>query len=137
MAQVLVSGATGFIGRRLSAELVTAGHDVRAMTRRPEAYAGPGTAIAGDVLVADTLVEALAGVEVAYYLVHSLQSSRFEAEDATGASTFGAAAAEAGVRQIVYLGGLGADGDELSPHLRSRREVERSEERRVGKECRL
>ncbi|MBB6628428.1 NAD(P)H-binding protein [Nocardioides sp. KIGAM211] len=124
MALVLVTGATGFIGRRLSAELVAAGHEVRAMTRRPAAYDGPGTAVAGDVLDAGTLGEALAGVEVAYYLVHSLSSSRFEAEDAAGANAFGEAAAEAGVRQIVYLGGLGADGDSLSPHLRSRREVE-------------
>lgn len=124
MTHVLVTGATGFVGRRLTAELIAAGHEVRAMTRRPAQYAGPGTVVAGDVLDPGTLAAALSGVDVAYYLVHSLQSSHFEAEDAAGASAFGAVAAEVGVRQIVYLGGLGGDGPDLSPHLRSRREVE-------------
>jgi uncharacterized protein YbjT (DUF2867 family) len=122
--QVLVTGATGFVGARLAAVLVEEGHDVRAMTRRPEAYDGPGTPVAGDVSDPDSLGPALAGIDVAYYLIHSLSSARFEAEDAEAARAFGAAAAAAGVRQIVYLGGLGGEGATLSPHLRSRREVE-------------
>jgi uncharacterized protein YbjT (DUF2867 family) len=122
--QVLVTGATGFVGARLAAALVEEGHGVRAMTRRPEAYDGPGTPVAGDVARPDTLGPALAGVDVAYYLIHSLGSARFEAEDAAAARAFGAAAAHAGVRQIVYLGGLGGEDQALSPHLRSRREVE-------------
>src|SRR5687767_7205705 len=120
---VLVTGATGFIGRRLVPALVEAGHDVRAMTRRPESYDGPGTAVAGDVFEAESLVEPLTGVDVAVYLVHSLDDPDFERKDAEAARTFARAAADAGVRQIVYMGGLGDEGDDLSPHLRSRREV--------------
>jgi uncharacterized protein YbjT (DUF2867 family) len=121
---ILVTGATGFIGSRLVPDLVERGHDVRAMTRRPEEYDGPGTAVGGDVHDPSTLTEALAGVGVAYYLVHSLDADDFENKDARAAQGFGEAAAEAGVRQIVYLGGLGAEGAKLSKHLRSRREVE-------------
>lgn len=124
LMRVLVTGATGFVGRRLTPLLVERGLDVRAMTRRPDDYDGPGTAVAGDVHDADSLAAALEGVEVAVYLVHSLDDDDFERKDAEAAATFGRAAAEAGTRQIVYLGGLGADDDDLSPHLRSRREVE-------------
>jgi len=104
--------------------LVEQGHDVRALTRRPEVYDGPGTAVGADVHDPATLPAALEGVDVAYYLVHSLDSADFENMDARAAQAFGELAAEAGVRQIVYLGGLGAEGAELSAHLRSRREVE-------------
>lgn len=121
---VLVTGATGFIGRRLVPELVERGMTVRAMTRRPEAYDGPGQPVGGDVHDADSLTDALKGVDVAIYLVHSLDDPEFERKDAEAARTFGRVAAEAGVSQIVYMGGLGADGENLSPHLRSRREVE-------------
>ncbi len=121
---VLVTGATGFIGSRLVPALLAEGHDVRAMTRRPDSYDGPGTAIGGDVHDASTLGPALDGVEVAFYLVHSLDDDDFETKDARASQAFGEAAADAGVRQIVYLGGLGADDTELSAHLRSRREVE-------------
>jgi uncharacterized protein YbjT (DUF2867 family) len=122
--RILVTGATGFIGRRLSPALVEDGHDVRAMTRRPTEYDGPGTAVGADVHADETLPGALEDIEVAYYLVHSLDSPDFEERDARAARSFGEQAAAAGVRQIVYLGGLGAEGAELSPHLRSRREVE-------------
>jgi uncharacterized protein YbjT (DUF2867 family) len=121
---VLVTGATGFIGRRLVPELVDRGLTVRAMTRRPEAYDGPGEAVGADVHDAASLTDALKGVDVAIYLVHSLDDPDFERKDAEAARSFGRAAAEAGVSQIVYMGGLGADGEDLSPHLRSRREVE-------------
>ena len=121
---VLVTGATGFIGRRLVPELVERGAVVRAMTRRPEAYDGPGEAVGADVHEPETLRAALEGAEVAIYLVHSLDDPDFERKDADAARAFGRAAAEAGVRQIVYMGGLGADDGTLSAHLRSRREVE-------------
>ena len=121
---VLVTGATGFIGRRLVPALLEQGHAVRAMTRHPETYDGPGEAVAGDVSDRDSLAAPLAGADVAVYLVHSLDDPDFERKDAEAARTFAAVAAEAGVQQIVYLGGLGADDGDLSPHLRSRREVE-------------
>lgn len=121
---VLLTGATGFIGRRLAPALAEAGHEVRAMTRRPDDYDGVGTAVGADVFDADSLDEPLAGVDVAIYLVHSLDDPDFEQKDAEAARTFAKAAADAGVQQIVYMGGLGADDDDLSPHLRSRREVE-------------
>ncbi len=121
---VLVTGATGFVGRRLTPALVDAGYTVRAMTRRPDEYAGPVEPVGADVHDPETLRPALDGIDVAVYLVHSLDSDDFEQRDAAAARAFGQAAAEAGCRQIVYLGGLGADGEDLSPHLRSRREVE-------------
>ncbi len=123
--QVLVAGASGFVGRRLCRALADAGHDVRAMTRRPEAYDGAGTPVRADVADPASLAVALAGCDAAYYLVHSLDSPDFERRDADAARAFGAASAAAGLRRIVYLGGLGDDRDDLSAHLRSRRQVER------------
>jgi uncharacterized protein YbjT (DUF2867 family) len=124
MARILVTGATGFVGKRLVPALLEAGHDVRAMTRHPETYDGPGEAVRGDVGDRASLTEPLEGVEIAYYLVHSLDNNDFEARDAEAARAFAKTAEATGVRQIIYLGGLGkADGD-LSAHLRSRREVE-------------
>jgi uncharacterized protein YbjT (DUF2867 family) len=124
MTRILVTGATGFIGRRLVPALVEEGHDVRAMTRRPASYDGPGEPVAGDMHDLGSLVEPLAGVEIAYYLVHSLDDADFERKDAEAARSFAKVAADAGVRQIVYMGGLGEEGTEMSAHLRSRREVE-------------
>ena len=121
---VLVAGASGFVGRRLVPALVEAGHDVRAMTRHPDRYDGAGTPVHGDVHDPETLSVALKGCRAAYYLVHSLDSKDFERLDADAARAFGWAAADAGVEQIVYLGGLGSDSDDLSKHLLSRREVE-------------
>ena len=125
MSRILVTGATGFIGERLVRELVAEGHDVRALTRRPEQYDAPGTPVSGDVGDAASLAEPLDGVEIAYYLVHSLDDEDFVSKDAEMARSFAKAAAEAGVRQIVYMGGLGDEDSDLSDHLRSRREVEK------------
>ncbi len=121
---VLVAGASGFVGRRLCPELTAAGHDVRAMTRHPDTYDGAGDPVHGDVHDPATLPNALEGCRAAYYLVHSLDSKDFERLDAEAARAFGEAAAKAGVQQIIYLGGLGSESDQLSSHLRSRREVE-------------
>jgi uncharacterized protein YbjT (DUF2867 family)/membrane protease YdiL (CAAX protease family) len=122
--RILVAGASGFVGRRLCPALVEAGYDVVAMTRNPERYDGAGRPVRADVHDPSSLMGALEGCDAAFYLVHSLDSPDFERLDAEAARAFGQAAAEAGVQRIVYLGGLGKDDDELSPHLRSRREVE-------------
>jgi len=122
--RVLVAGASGFVGSRLCEALAADGHEVRAMTRRPDSYLGAGQPVRADVGDPPSLDAALAGVDAAYYLVHSLNSADFEARDRAAADAFGAAAATAGMDRIVYLGGLGRDDEELSAHLRSRREVE-------------
>ena len=116
---VVVAGASGFIGRRLCVALVGAGHHVAAMTRDPGGYQGEGNPVYGDVHNPASLDDALAGREAAYYLVHSLSARDFERKDAAAAVAFGHAAARAGLRRIIYLGGLGDDTDALSAHLRS------------------
>jgi uncharacterized protein YbjT (DUF2867 family) len=123
--RVLVTGASGFVGGRLAPALEEAGHEVRAMTRHPDRYEGAGTPVAGDVSDESSLRKALDGCDAAYYLVHSLDSPDFQERDAEAARSFARAAADAGVGRIVYLGGLGDDSDQLSAHLRSRRQVER------------
>lgn len=122
--KVLLTGASGFIGRRLGPALEEAGHQVRAMTRHPDTYSGAGEAVVGDVSDPDSLVEPLTGMDAAYYLVHSLDSDDFADVDAKAARAFGKAAADAGLDRVIYLGGLGQDDENLSEHLRSRREVE-------------
>jgi uncharacterized protein YbjT (DUF2867 family) len=126
---ILLTGATGYVGGRLLAALEGEGRRVRCLARRPEYLrhrAAPSTElVAGDVLDPASLVPAFAGVDTAYYLVHSMASSdAFEHADRTAARNFAHAAREAGVRRIIYLGGLG-EGDELSPHLESRQQVGR------------
>ena len=123
--RIVVAGSSGFVGRRLCPALEEAGHSVVAMTRHPERYGGAGTPVRADVHDAASLDEALAGADAAYYLVHSLDDADFLRKDAEAARTFAAAAGRAGLRRIVYLGGLGDDADALSAHLRSRREVEK------------
>jgi len=122
--RVLVSGATGFVGSRLAVALVEAGHEVVAMTRKPDRYVGAGTPVRGDVGDPASLAAALQGQDAAYYLVHSLDSTDFTNRDRRGGEAFADAAREAGVKQVIYLGGLGDEHDRLSEHLLSRREVE-------------
>jgi uncharacterized protein YbjT (DUF2867 family) len=122
--KVAVTGASGFIGSAVARELSDSGHEVTALTRRPERYTGAGTPVLAEIQDSRTLALALAGQDAAYYLVHSLATPDFAAIDRTGARAFAAAARDAGLSQVIYLGGLGEDGDDLSPHLRSRREVE-------------
>ncbi|GAB2475089.1 Rossmann-fold NAD(P)-binding domain-containing protein [Jatrophihabitans fulvus] len=122
--RVLVAGASGFVGRALVPALQQDGHEVLALTRRVGAYTGRGVPVGGDVTDTAATTRALQGCSLAYYLVHSLDRRDFARRDAAAAESFGAAARRAGVRRIVYLGGLGDDADDLSRHLRSRREVE-------------
>lgn len=124
---VLLTGASGYVGGRLLSELEARGERVRCLARRPEYLAsrvGPQTEVVqGDVLDEESLKQALEGVDCAYYLVHAMGSAgSFVEEDRVGAQRFAKAAAEAGVRRIIYLGGLGGE-DSLSAHLASRQEV--------------
>jgi len=122
--RILVAGSSGFVGRRLCPALTESGHEVRAMTRHPETYEGAGEPVQADVHDGASLAAAAAACDAAYYLVHSLDDANFRQRDAKAARAFGYAAANAGLERIVYLGGLGDDDDDLSAHLRSRREVE-------------
>ena len=132
---IAVAGATGYIGGLLCARLRGEGMEVRALAREPEpARSWPGSAAmsqVADVLEPETLASALEGVDVAYYLVHSMgrgSDGDFAQRDHAGAENFAAAAAAAGVRRIVYLGGLG----EGSVHLDSRHATARDPARRQG-----
>ncbi|NKI40980.1 SDR family oxidoreductase [Streptomyces physcomitrii] len=130
----LVTGATGYIGGRLVPELLKAGHRVRCLARTPAKlrdypWAGEVEVAKADVTDAAAVREAMRGIEVAYYLVHGLGGKGdFEEQDRRAARVFAAEAKAAGVRRIVYLGGLtpvDVPEEELSPHLRSRAEVGR------------
>ncbi len=130
--RVLVAGATGYIGRRLVAELSASGSRVRCLARTPgkldaEPWRSHVEVTAGNVLDRSSLVDAFRDVDVAYYLIHSIGSDAdWQARDRLAAENFRDAAAEAGIDQIIYLGGLGdSAGGELSPHLASRHEVGR------------
>ena len=125
--RVLVTGATGYVGGRLLHALLECGEAVRCLARRPEAVAAlPGLeVVAGDALDAAAVRRALDGIDVAYYLIHAMGApDGFRERDRRAAEIFAAAAQDADVRRIVYLGGLG-EGPNLSPHLASRQEVGR------------
>ena len=125
-----MTGATGYVGGRLVPELLTAGYRVRVLARQPSKlrdlpWADRVEVAVGDAADRTALDEAMAGVDVAYYLLHAIGTGRdFEATEVAMARTFAAAARQAEVSRIVYLGGLAHD-DELSDHLRSRAEVAR------------
>jgi uncharacterized protein YbjT (DUF2867 family) len=131
--RVLLTGATGYIGGRLAPVLLERGHEVRALARDATRARGKlprdVDVAEGDVVQGTGIREALEGIDVAYYLVHSMgrgsgPTDEFAERDRRAARTFGEAARDAGVDRIVYLGGLeGAQGTPASAHLRSREEV--------------
>ena len=125
--RILLTGATGYVGGRLLSELERRGVALRCFLRRPESLRGraaPSTELAaGDALDAPAVARALEGVDAAYYLIHSMGGEDFAARDREAARIFGTAAREAGVKRIVYLGGLGENVGGLSEHLRSRQET--------------
>jgi len=127
---ILLTGATGYVGGALLPALLEHGHTVRALARRPERAQLPAgvEVVGGDVIKDRGLDAALAGVDVAYYLVHSMGrgsggTAEFAASDRLGAANFGRAAKAAGVRRVIYLGGLDAGDEHTSEHLQSRHET--------------
>ncbi|MBM3898161.1 MAG: NAD-dependent epimerase/dehydratase family protein [Thaumarchaeota archaeon] len=132
MTTILVTGANGFVGRRLVTKLLSDGkYKVRCLIRHPDVGAELGDVerVVGNANDYESLMRALTGIDVAFYLIHSMEGSssnweRFEERDRTMARNFAKASTSCGVKRIIYLGGL-ASGDEsaLSRHMRSRREV--------------
>ena len=127
--RVLVTGASGYIGGRLVPELLARGYRVRTLLRGTGAESclyWPGAeGVVGDALDKASLGKVLAGVDTAYYLIHSMVLGKedFAEADLTAARNFREAAAERGVKRIIYLGGLGDTRERLSEHLKSRMEV--------------
>jgi len=124
---ILVTGATGYIGGRLYPRLAAKGFRVRCMAREPSHIrrtSGDIEIVKADVLDRDSILAALTGVHTAYYLIHSMGSTGdFEKIDAQAAAIFGESARAAGVKHVIYLGGLGDEKRALSSHLHSRQEV--------------
>jgi uncharacterized protein YbjT (DUF2867 family) len=122
--KVVVFGATGTIGRPLLTALAKE-HEVVGVSRQDREESDGVTWAVADATDADSVARVLEGAQIAYYLVHSLGAADFEAQDLKAAETTARAAEAAGVEQLVYLGGLGDDSPDLSPHLRSRLETAR------------
>ncbi|MEM6794307.1 MAG: SDR family oxidoreductase [Acidobacteriota bacterium] len=134
-APILVTGATGYVGGRLVPRLLDAGYAVRCLVRSPrKLQARPWNEhpkveiVQGDAANEEELVAALEGCRIAYYLIHSMVAAgpEYAERDRRLAETFACAAKRAGIERILYLGGLGETGEDLSEHLTSRREVEKA-----------
>ena len=126
--RTLVTGASGFVGAAIVPRLQAQGHDVVTFARDPARVHVDAPVVRGDAVSGEGLAEALEGVDVAYFLIHSMEAAAaaegFGARDRRAASNFAEAARAAGVRRVVYLGGLVPQDKPLSPHLASRLEVE-------------
>ncbi|MBL8132033.1 MAG: SDR family oxidoreductase [Anaerolineae bacterium] len=126
---VLITGVTGYIGGRLVSLLLAMGYRVRVMVRDPMRLQGRSwlaqvDVVQADVLQPEMLDAALANIDVAYYLIHSMRGGEhFHERDIRAARNFGGAAERQRVKRIIYLGGLGDEAAELSPHLRSRQQT--------------
>ena len=129
MPNVLVTGATGFLGAALLPRLQHEGHAVRAYARRPEAVAGGVPVVQGDAVAGTGLDAALDGIDVAYYLIHSMEgqgtAKSFDRLELQSVENFAAAAQRAGVRRTIYLGGLVPTEKTASRHIGSRLAVEK------------
>ncbi|MFP4227068.1 MAG: NAD(P)H-binding protein, partial [Desulfobacterales bacterium] len=133
--RILVTGPTGFIGKRLLYKLDEKGYRVRCMVRPPEELnlsvrlKNEPEVVYGDLLEPESIEKALDGIDIAYYLVHSMggksfrEMAKFEERDRTAAQNFVNAADKTGLDRIIYLGGLGEATGSISPHLASRQEV--------------
>lgn len=122
---ILVTGSTGYIGGRLVPRLIEKGHTVRCLVRNKDRLGGRPwvhdvEVITGDVLKPESLEAVFQDIDVAYYLIHSLDSKDFSQKDNQAADNFGRLAREAGVERIIYLGGLHPAADDMSDHLKSR-----------------
>ena len=125
---ILVTGATGFIGSRLISKLSNDGHTVKGLSRKKLDDTKNVKYVQADVFDLEQLTNAMSGIEVAYYLLHSMEGSKNEWEEFASrekiqAENFLKAATNAGVKRIIYLGGLVDDSHDLSPHMKSRKEV--------------
>lgn len=126
--KILITGATGYVGGQLLPKLLASGHEVTCMVRDPSRVhhgLGGAAVVKGDALLPGSLLPAMQGIEVAYYLIHSMGggSAGFEDRDRRAAQNFATAAKQAGVQRIVYLGGLTSQTSEVSSHLKSRQET--------------
>ncbi len=122
MAQTLVTGASGYVGALLIPKLLGSGHAVRAFARTPSKVEADVPVVQGDAETGAGFDEALEGVDVAYYLIHSMEGrdGAFDEKERRSAEHFAAAAAKHGVRRIVYLGGPVPAEGRISRHLASR-----------------
>jgi uncharacterized protein YbjT (DUF2867 family) len=126
--RILVTGVSGYVGAAVAPRLIAAGHDVVGYARTPSRVLIDVPVVQGDAVAATGLDDALEGVQVAYYLIHSMEPGQdgFNVRDHRAAENFAAAARRAGVERIVYLGGPVPPGAQMSLHLRSRLEVEQT-----------